>query len=312
MSRDSSNNLDVIRNSLPGSRLLVLDATRWPRPFSSRLGSKVLDKRARINSSAGCAGPGITGCSAPESIWWRRSRSAVPPGRRWRLCRAFSRPFGPRYRSSRGYLLGVPRRRSCQGTLSPVTPGDSLIRDVAAAITIVGRVLSGACESSRNTGSVRPAQITAPTTWEWLTEFAIPLLGALGSIAVAAIALVVTTRLAQRERADRARSQRAEFAASVDAYLATRGQSRDALFDAAAVAGGESENVVAWLEWELAELITLEGRVERDSNGRPIDAMAWREFVAREVAIRARVREWVRTGVSGEKFSTPESETEQD
>ena len=138
-----------------------------------------------------------------------------------------------------------------------------------------------------------------PTAWEWLTQFAIPLLAALGSIAVAVAAVVVTVRLDRRNRDDRARAERAELAAAMDDFVATRGEAREALLDAA-FGAGETKEITGWLELEVAELITLEHRVERDKKGNPLNQASWAAFRAKEAAIRARIRRWVRTGESGE------------
>lgn len=143
---------------------------------------------------------------------------------------------------------------------------------------------------------------------EWWIDAGIPLVGALASLAVAGVAVFVTWRLAQADRADRSRSKRAEFGSAVNAYLHPRhepdGGREDAfktfqrrendLLSAAAAADNDATRISHWairqqsLLWERNAVSSFRG--DRD------ERQAAHESYTFEWEVMNRVHTWVATG----------------
>lgn len=104
------------------------------------------------------------------------------------------------------------------------------------------------------------ASCLTPSSWEVLTQFTVPLIGALGSIAVAIVAVVVTVRLANADRRAREREVRgniADVARSALSGARLRDGDREALVErvrrlSASSGLDDAERLGAWLPGAVA------------------------------------------------------------
>ncbi|WP_229382780.1 hypothetical protein [Microbacterium allomyrinae] len=148
----------------------------------------------------------------------------------------------------------------------------------------------------------------APELWtaEWWIDAGIPMLGAIGSFAVAVAAIYVTWRLARLDRNDRERNRRAAFAVAVGDYLDPRlddaHRRRDPVFGAdnrlftsAATAGAGATAVARWIVTVEDELFDR-SLVRSFVGDGPTDSERERDHSTLVWTITGRVRRWVTTG----------------
>ncbi|WP_127819093.1 hypothetical protein [Microbacterium sp. CPCC 204701] len=149
----------------------------------------------------------------------------------------------------------------------------------------------------------------APEWWspEWWIDAGIPLLGAVGSFAVAIAAVVVTWRLARRDHADRARAKRAEFAYAVNAYLHPRHEPERGKFAAAQTfqrrendlraAAGADDNAPRIAGWIFQqESLLMERNAVASFQGDRDERQSASELYIFGWEVTNRVHNWVSTG----------------
>ena len=148
-------------------------------------------------------------------------------------------------------------------------------------------------------------------SWDWWTDGFIPAAGAAGTIVVAVVALLISTGVAQREREERARSQRASFAESVYRFLdglsvappldipalvAQIKRPLDQIRDEAAAGPNGATGVAQWVLGltNAGGKLILSPPSDTSEKRKAHVEQGWSVF---QRVMRRRIRDWVTTGV---------------